>query len=59
MAAPHVAGAAALLLAKGRITGDEVKQRLEDSVHKVPGMAGRDFDPDYGYGRLDLARLLN
>ena len=59
MASPHVAAAAALLLAnKGALTPVQVKQRLEGSAVKVPAMQNQDFSQEYGFGRLDLVRLL-
>lgn len=59
MASPHVAGAAALLVAKrGRIGGDQVRDRLTSTADAVPGMGGKPFHPDYGFGRLNLRRLL-
>ena len=59
MASPHVAGAAALLLAnKGNLNGAAVKQRLRNSAAKVPGMQGQAFTQLFGSGRLDLAKLL-
>jgi subtilisin family serine protease len=59
MASPHVAAAAALLLAnKGRMTPARVKQALQRSADRVAGMGGRDFHPDYGSGRLNLKSLL-
>lgn len=59
MASPHVAGAAALLLAnKGDLNGAAVKQRLQSSAVKVSGMQGQNFTQLYGSGRLDLAKLL-
>ncbi len=59
MASPHVAGAAALLLAKkGNLNGAAVKQRLQTAAAKVPGMQGQLFTQLFGSGRLDLAKLL-
>jgi subtilisin family serine protease len=59
MAAPHVTSAAALVLAnKGMQSGAAVKQRLQKSAAKVPGMNGQNFTPEYGSGRLDLFQLL-
>ncbi|MEY2569978.1 MAG: hypothetical protein QOE63_328, partial [Acidimicrobiaceae bacterium] len=51
MAAPHVAGAVALLLAAG-LTPDQAVQRLLDTAHDL-GTPGR--DDIYGYGALDVA----
>lgn len=51
MAAPHVAGAAALLLAYG-VDADEVESTLTATAVDL-GSAGQ--DNTYGYGRLDVA----
>jgi minor extracellular serine protease Vpr len=59
MACPHVAGAAALVLAKfGNQTGAQVKARLQARAVKVAGMNGQSFTKEYGSGRLDLYKLL-
>jgi subtilisin family serine protease len=59
MASPHVAGAAALVLAKlGNQTGAQVKARLQGRAVKVAGMGGQSFTQEYGSGRLDLYKLL-
>jgi len=59
MAAAHVSGAVALLLAnRGPLSPAEVKRRLEATAGRVPGMGGLAFDPAYGHGRLNLRRLL-
>lgn len=50
MATPHVAGAAALLIANGTTGPDNVRKALEMSA-KDMGATGK--DPDYGYGILD------
>ncbi|WP_457852820.1 S8 family peptidase [Sinorhizobium medicae] len=59
MAAPHVAAAAALFIANG---GDRdpaaIRDALLASADKVPAMGGQDFTPDFGYGRLNLKRLI-
>lgn len=60
MASPHVAGAAALVLAnRGPMTGAQVKARLEAKAVKIPAMAGQPFTIEYGHGRLDLFSLLS
>ena len=60
MASPHVAGAAALLLAtRGRMSPADVRDRLMSTTDKVGAMHGSDFDPDYGAGRLNLASALS
>lgn len=59
MASPHVAAAVALLLAKnGPLTPAAVTQKLQAAAVKVPGMQGHNFTQEYGYGRLDLVKLL-
>ena len=59
MAAPHVAGAAALLFAKdGDLDGKAVAQHLMRTARKLPGMRGKKFTQLYGYGLIDLAQLL-
>jgi subtilisin family serine protease len=63
MATPHVAGAAALLLAKNnggnnKMTPGQVRRALMQSADKVPEMNGSDFSSDYGAGRLNLFKLL-
>ncbi|MEE8169222.1 MAG: S8 family serine peptidase, partial [Phycisphaerae bacterium] len=60
MASPHVAGAAALLLANNRrMTPAQVREGLMNTADRVAGMGGADFDLDYGAGRLNLKRLLS
>jgi subtilisin family serine protease len=59
MAAPHVSGAVALLLAHhGPMSPAAVRARLINTADPVSGMAGQAFHPDYGGGRLNLLRLL-
>lgn len=60
MASPHVAAAAALLKARHpNYTVAQVRQKLEQTAHKVPAMMGQNFSHEYGFGRLDLERLLS
>ena len=59
MASPHVAAAVALHLANGGNRGaPAVSSALGATVDKVPAMGGRDFDADYGHGRLNLDALV-
>jgi len=67
MAAPHVSGAVALLLAnRGKESPARVRERLEASADRVEAMGkdakGDDQDAeksyDYGAGRLNLLKLL-
>lgn len=59
MASPHVAGAAALLLAnKGKMKAASVRTRLTRAADRVAGMGKRKIHPDYGAGRLNLLKLL-
>lgn len=59
MAAPHVSGAAALLIASGRVGADprpfRVERRLERTARDL-GPPG--WDPRYGWGLLDAAAAL-
>jgi subtilisin family serine protease len=58
MASPHVAAAAALLLAKNpRLTPAQVKTRLCNTADKVSWQKKRP-DEHYGWGRLNVARAL-
>lgn len=58
MAVPHVAAAAALVLARhGRLKPAEVRARLIAATDKVPGMNGMDFVITYGHGRLNLTKI--
>jgi subtilisin family serine protease len=60
MASPHVAAAAALLIAKhGQMSPSDVRDYLTRTADKVAAMNGQDFDQDYGEGRLNLLRLLS
>jgi subtilisin family serine protease len=59
MASPHVAAAAALLLAaEGKMGPADVRDRLMAAADKVAEMKNANFHSDYGAGRLNLARLL-
>lgn len=59
MATPHVTAAVALLLAnRGKMSPDQVRNQLIKSAVKVGKMDKKPFHPDFGYGRLDLLRLL-
>lgn len=56
MAAPHVSGVAALVIAHGvAITPDEVREALQ-STAKDKGSPG--WDPDFGYGIVDASAAL-
>lgn len=58
MATPHVAAAAALLLAKNpRLTPAQVKKRLCRTADKTRWQSSRPSD-QYGWGRLNIARAL-
>ncbi|MBL8229260.1 MAG: S8 family peptidase [Bryobacterales bacterium] len=57
MAAPHVAGIAALLLAKRRdLTADQIRKILTASASPAAGQNG--FDLEWGYGRVDAKRAV-
>jgi subtilisin family serine protease len=61
MATPHVAGAAALLYAKGRkskAAAASIVKRLRSSAKKLAGMNRKKFTQEYGNGLLDLAAAL-
>jgi subtilisin family serine protease len=59
MASPHVAAAAALLLAKSAgLTPAQVRDKLMSTADSVPGMGNKSHHPDYGAGRLNLLSLL-
>lgn len=59
MAAPHVAAAVALLLAKRpELTAAEVFDRFKQSAAKLPDMNGKSFTHAFGHGQLDLVGLL-
>jgi subtilisin family serine protease len=58
MATPHVAAAAALLLAKHpRMTPAQIRERLMSTADRTPSQQGA-FDEAYGAGRLDIAGAL-
>lgn len=58
-AAPHVCGAAALLLAKEpELTNRQLMRRLLLGTDKVSSMAGQLFTSEYGYGRLNAYKTL-
>jgi hypothetical protein len=59
MATPHVTGAAALLAAKHPDwTPKRIKERLQRTARKLPGMGGRSFTNEFGSGLLDLSKAL-
>lgn len=55
MAAPHVSGVAALLIARGVSSPDAVREALE-STARDKGSLG--WDPDYGWGIVDASAAL-
>ncbi len=58
--APIVAGAIAVLRAEyPQLTKDEVVALVANGSAKVPGMSGQNRTDEYGYGRLNLANLLD
>lgn len=60
MASPHVAAAAALLLAlEGEMSPDDVRARLMQTADRVNAMSDPAFDTDYGAGRLNLLQVLD
>lgn len=56
MAAPHVSGAAALIISNGRTSPCQVRQALEDTARDF---GARGWDEEYGWGLLDVASALN
>ena len=59
MATPHVAGAAALVLARNPAwTVQQVKDRLRGTATKLAGMRGRPWTPSYGDGLLNVQAAL-
>lgn len=60
MAAPHVAGALALLLAREPgLAPSELRDRLAASARRVPAMGRAKRTQEQGAGILDLAKLLS
>jgi len=60
MAAPFVAGAAALLLGREpELAPTEVRRRLERSATRLAHQGRVRWNPQVGHGLLDLARLLS
>jgi subtilisin family serine protease len=57
MATPHVAAAAALLLAKlPALRPADVRRRLMEAADHVPGQTG--WSEEYGAGHLNIAAAL-
>ena len=55
MATPHVTATVALLLSnKGKMNAASVRKQLMKTADHVAGMGGKNFDPDYGAGRLEI-----
>lgn len=62
MASPHVAGLAALLLeAEPTLTPDEVRWHIELNADQpgYPGYEGQPWNPYYGWGRINAARVFD
>jgi len=60
MATPHVAAAAALVVAKhSDWTPSDVKAHLVKTARKLTDMKARAFTQAYGNGLLDLERALS
>jgi subtilisin family serine protease len=58
MATPHVAAAAALLIAHyGPMSPADVRDRLMQACDPVPSMGTSHFTAEYGAGRLNLVKL--
>lgn len=61
MATPHVAGCAALLYAnipRTKANRDKIEAKLISKAKKLPGMKGKKFTDEYGFGLIDLANML-
>ncbi|MDI6766764.1 MAG: S8 family serine peptidase [Bacteroidota bacterium] len=59
MAAPHVAGTAALLLSiDSSLTPSQIRNILQQTADKVPGMGGNNFTNEYGYGRVNAYKAV-
>jgi subtilisin family serine protease len=59
MATPHVTAAIALFIAnKGRMKLDKLRAALQHNLDHVPAMGSKKFTSDFGFGRLNLLRLL-
>ena len=57
MSAPHVTGVVARLLSRQRfLTADEIRKVLADSANKPA--ANVEWDPKWGYGKVDAARAM-
>lgn len=59
MAAPHVAGVAALLKAQNpQRSGTWIGKRLQKSAQRLAAMRGKKFSAAYGHGLVSVARAL-
>jgi len=59
MAAPHVAGTVALMLSLNpSLTPVQIRNTLQLSADKVPGMGGQNFTNKYGYGRINANKAV-
>jgi len=59
MAAPHVAGVAALLKAQNpQRSGTWIGKRLQKTARRLTAMRGRKFSAAYGHGLVSVARAL-
>jgi subtilisin family serine protease len=59
MAAPHVAGVAALLKAQSPSrSGAWIGQRLQKTAQRLPAMRRKKFSAAYGHGLVSVARAL-
>jgi len=55
----QVAGAAALLLSYDpSLSPDQIRKRILGTAKKIPVMGGKDYNPYYGYGKLDAYAAL-
>jgi subtilisin family serine protease len=55
MASPHVAAAAALVIARNPgFTPKQVRDRLVETATKIAGMGGKPFTTEFGHGLLNV-----
>lgn len=60
LSSPHVAGLASLIISLNRANQpNDVRELIEVSADKVPGMKGAEKTNLYGYGRINVSRALN
>jgi hypothetical protein len=61
MATPHVAACAALAYAtlqRSMANRDAIVKKMQDKAIKLPSMKGKSFTTEYGFGLVDLSKLV-